>query len=466
VPLPDDIVYRPYHEVRDELEADVLGLDEEDSTVVDTEEIRTAVPLPQQNATLSSRPAIQSFAAQQRARPQASTSNQPNRLVRRQPGREPLSRPVVSIANRMQSRRNDVGVPEAEPVSTKAVENRLAADLMDQLRPVEAENDLDAPTISLELSPSIFNPKSQLEHFPDTTPDRVFASICKLQAELERALNSRTMAIQTTKSRKSNPSIVVKWVDYTNRHGIGYILNNGSVGCIFKSSPADRSDPRKGRLPLSYTIVRNGELHLRNRCNLAYPDRCQLVPLSGHLIEFYENNGDKGISGDKLSPASFKCPVTEDGEMGKLARGTDVWDDRRRSNIVLWKKFANYMFSYGRDQDYITDEDLAKGPDGQADMPAGNFIIFYQRWGDVGCWLYSDGHYQVSKSYTKKLLNHANHISSIFRTIPRFFYPVMVFGVTSITCHLKLLASFHRRDRCLQMLLMIANIFHIHCKRF
>lgn len=401
VPLPDDIVYRPFQEVRDEIAKEILDeVDEDDSRVDETVKVSLSSAAPKENTALPTRPVPQSFAAQQRSRPPANMSIQPNRLVKRQPSHTSSvpssSRALLNLPTRRPSRKVEAPVPEAIPEDIMDVEDRLVKDVMDQLKPVEIEKEADAPTISLQVSASIFHPREKLEHFPNTTPDRIFESLKKLQAELERALNSRSIAVETSKSKPSNTAIVVKWVDYTNKYGLGYILSNGSVGCIFKSVPVDPARPSKGYLPPSCILVRNGELHLRNRSNPSYPDRYQLIPTSGHNIEFYENNGSKGISGGKISPSNFKLPVSVSGEIGRLPRGTDEWDDRRKANIVLWKKFANYMYTYGRDGDYM-DEVMEKAYAGQssAAVPAGNFVTFYQRWGDVGCWYFSDGHFQV-----------------------------------------------------------------------
>jgi hypothetical protein len=121
------------------------------------------------------------------------------------------------------------------------------------------------------------------------------------------------------------------------------------------------------------------------------------VPISGPSIEFFENNGENGISRGKVNPQNYKVSVGNNGEAGKLSRGQDEWDDRKREKIVLWKKFANYMTAFGRDQDYPIDEALGRTSyERLTDTVAGgNVVTFYQRFGDVGCWAFCDGHFQV-----------------------------------------------------------------------
>ena len=136
-------------------------------------------------------------------------------------------------------------------------------------------------------------------------------------------------------------------------------------------------------------------------------------------------------------------PVSEDGEAARLTRGRDEWDTRKREKIVLWKKFANYMTAFGRDQDYPYDEVLSRSsPDRSTDNVApGNVVTFYQRFGDVGCWLFCDGHFQVGpQSPDQALLLILS--SSTSQTTRRLSSLLMAHGVISITSHSKLLVTF------------------------
>jgi hypothetical protein len=396
VPLPEDVVYRPFHEWLEEQAMLVKSSGKHTSSVA-TERILSSVASSRaENLLSSSRPTTQSFAAQQRARPQASTATSSSRIVKsRQPSAE-NARPVVN--NRNQSAKSSSRKVESRiPEDAADVENRLAVDLVQQLHSAEAERkslEADAPTISLEITESLFNPREKLESLPNTKPDQILDGLRRLQTELERALNSRTIAIET-KSTPSTPTIVVKWVDYTNKFGLGYILSNGSVGCIFKATPADSEDPSKGYIPPCCVVVRDAERHLQNRANEAYVDRYQIVPISGPNIEFYENRGEKGVFRGKVNPQNYKVAVGPNGEVFKLARGQDDWDNRKREKIMLWKKFANYMTAYGRDQDYPFDDALTRTQSQAEFVATGNVVTFYQRYGDVGCWFFADGHFQV-----------------------------------------------------------------------
>lgn len=406
VPLPEDVVYRPFHEwLKEEAERQYGGGEgsENASKSLDKMEV-----LPIQSIPSSSRPTTQSFAAQQRARPQGPSSS--NRIAnprkisselrsaQKAPQVIPVSssRPHIAIPNRhVKLNSNKIELRLAERVPE--VEDRLAADMVNQLNKAEAErksHETSAPVF--ENPVSLFNPREPLEFVSGTKPDQILQGLQQLQGELERALNSRTIAVEPRYTH-STPTIVVKWVDYTNKFGLGYILSNGSVGCIFKATPVESSTTAKEFIPPSCVVVRDAERHLQNRNNKEYEDRHQLVPTSGPNIEFYENRGEQGISRGTVNPQNYKVLVGKSGEVGKLARGADEWDDRKREKIMLWKKFANYMTAYGRDQDYPYDDALARtAHDGNSEfVAAGNVVTFYQRFGDVGCWAFCDGHYQV-----------------------------------------------------------------------
>jgi hypothetical protein len=413
VPLPENVVYRPFDDWLLEQASRVRNhgnsIESASEGLIKILEPSSPSKINDQ-AVPSSRPVAQSFAAQQRARPQASNPSSKS-LKARQISSEiqktskyisdSSSRPIITIT----SRNTKANSRDAESVIEKEVvdaEERLAAELVDQLSKAAAERkyqETEAPLL-LEKPVSLFNPREKLEVIPGTKPDYILDGLRRLQAELDRALNSRSIALESS-TAPSNPTIVVKWVDYTNKFGLGYILSNGSVGCIFKATLADPSDLSKGYIPPSCVIVRDAERHLQNRGNEAYIDRHQLVPISGPNIEFYENKGEKGISRGKVNPQNYKITVGMDGEVGKLSRGHDEWDDRKREKIVLWKKFANYMTAFGRDQDYPYDDALARRPHENVSevAAAGNVVTFYQRFGDVGCWAFCDGHFQASLSF-------------------------------------------------------------------
>ncbi|KKF93161.1 Serine/threonine-protein kinase plo1 [Ceratocystis platani] len=243
----------------------------------------------------------------------------------------------------------------------------------------------------------------------DSEPDCVLARLERLQTELERALNARTMAILTSKTAVAPPApqIVVKWVDYTNKFGLGYILNNGNVGCVLRA------------IATTTSLDANGETAM-----LPPAYRLQHVPMT-EPIHLLENHGEMGLTRLAIDPRTFRVAVV-DGVASKLELGRDVYHHRKRERIILWRKFANYMITYGRDDvpppsgqhqnadPDNTDDMLAEAlsaklsldnPNSSAPAPA-DLVIFYQRFGDVGCWMFGDGHLQFNfPDHTKIVLD-------------------------------------------------------------
>lgn len=189
---------------------------------------------------------------------------------------------------------------------------------------------------------------------------------------------------------------MVKWVDYTNKFGLGYILNDGSVGCILRDIPTTEGN-KTAMLPPAGVFIRGAERHILRRQDDSYADRSQPVPMT-ESIKFFENNGEAGLGEVRISPEQFRVSVNEDGTAGKMNPGKDIYQHRKRERIILWKKFANYMIAYGRDEAVPTEETEASAAmsPGQKGTMA-ELVTFYQRFGDVGCWVYCDGHLQVRK---------------------------------------------------------------------
>lgn len=430
IPLAEGIVYRPFDEIKNEqklqarLAAQQQTLKHSTSQPLpDKPDERRALP---DGAALSRKPSTgllrvppQSFAAQQRAqhRPAApstttTTTTTATTLrsrttpdlapapasrtvaLRPRPGREPSSTPSTddmpppristrSLRSALPSARSQP-LPSTEPTPVR--------------RSASVSKSTSSPAAVVEDRLSLFSPTEYQESVPGTQPDVVLERLQKLQAELERALNARTMALVSARDKTpAPPCVVVKWVDYTNKFGLGYVLNDGSVGCILRGIPAPETSG--GVLPPACLLVHGAERHCLRKDDKGYEARHQIVPMR-EGIWFYENNGEGGISRVRVAPENFVVPVAADGTVGKLSAGRDIYDHRKRERVVLWKKFANYMIAYGRD----VEREGASPTEGAIPVPTitdptaapADVVTFYQRFGDVGCWMFADGHMQVS----------------------------------------------------------------------
>lgn len=279
--------------------------------------------------------------------------------------------------------------PERRPSERQTAERQASVPPAPAAPPRRPELDSLRPA-------TLFSPSERQSEVPGTKPDVVLDRLQRLQAELERALNSRTMAIISAKTvAPPHPHVVVKWVDYTNKFGLGYILNDGSVGCILRDIPTSENG-KNALLPPAGVFIRGAERHIVRREDESYEDRSQPLPMD-EPIKFFENNGEAGLSDVIVSPEQFRVTVNEDGTAGKMQPGKDIFQHRKRERIILWKKFANYMIAYGRDDvGPVEETDPAGAISPGLKGTMAELVTFYQRFGDVGCWAFCDGHLQVS----------------------------------------------------------------------
>lgn len=422
IPLAEGIVYRPFDEIKNEqkLQARLAAqqMTKQSSQIPDkTDESRSLKEStqPQKISAGLLRAPPQSFAAQQRAQHRPATTTG---VLRPKPATEPATR---TVALRPRPGREISATPQqpsddAAPVSRTSTRSLRSQVTSSRSQPVVGPDErVSAPRRSAstrekrqEERLSLFSPSEYQEAVPGTQPDIVLERLRKLQAELERALNARTMALVSARDKTpAPPQIVVKWVDYTNKFGLGYVLNDGSVGCILRSIPSPEG-PNPGMLPPACLLIHDAERHCMRKEDPNYEARHQIVPMK-EGIYFYENNGESGISRVRVAPENFVLPVNPDGTVGKLSAGRDIYDHRKRERIVLWKKFANYMIQYGREMENQgqTEEAAMRVPTiTDPTATPTDVVTFYQRFGDVGCWMFSDGHMQFNfPDHTKIVLD-------------------------------------------------------------
>ena len=265
------------------------------------------------------------------------------------------------------------------------------------------------------------------EYLPSTMPETIQSALKLFHNNLDATLkNPHTSSARITRegqlrteydsasnrdesdmpdSLKGRP-VVIKWVDYTNKFGIGYILANGSVGCVFKGEDGK---------PPTCIIVHGGEDHLRKRKVTAYTERHQIVPTGGVPIEFFENCGEEGMKRVFVHPKTYKINISADGIAEKLGPGTNIHDYEKRKKLILWDKFAKYMTqTLGKSDE---EEDPPKSISANSEIhpsdphklqrsPPRPFIKFYQRLGNVGIWGFGNNSFQFNfPDHTKLVLS-------------------------------------------------------------
>ncbi|PHH71315.1 hypothetical protein CDD80_5361 [Ophiocordyceps camponoti-rufipedis] len=404
IPLAENLVYKPFDDSQQQLRTKHASsiVSRSSQLAASTADDLLSDPTRPPIGLLRQPP--QSFAAQQRAlnrpltvpaKPRTATVAEPGVLrptasARVRPRHEaPSAVPERATKSMRSSTRNPLPSAKSAP-SLQAVERESTAPKRHSSDSVRAA--------------TLFGPDEKPTELTTTKPDAILARLKRLQTELERALNARTMAIISAKTvTPPHPHVVVKWVDYTNKFGLGYILNDGSVGCVLRDIAV--ADGREtAMLPPAGILIRGGEKHILRRQDPSYADGSQPIPMTDP-IRFFENRGETGLWEVAVSPEHFRVAVAKDGSSEKMHPGRDVYEHRKRERIILWKKFANYMMAYGRDEAAPADEPagfLSPGRKGGA----AELVTFYQRFGDVGCWVFCDGHVQFNfPDHTKIVLD-------------------------------------------------------------
>lgn len=244
---------------------------------------------------------------------------------------------------------------------------------------------------------ALIGPDEVLECLPDSKPDDVLCQLQKLHDELDISLKALARCKDHCHKKEfdaqsqnfKNRPVVVKWVDYTNKFGIGYILANGTVGCVFKGD--ETSNP-------TCVVVAGAEDHLKKRNLTKYREKHQIVHARGSPIEFIENCGVEGLKRVLVPASQYQIPVTDAGVADKLAPGRDIHDYEKRRKLCLWDKFGKYMTqSLGKSDNLDADSiEEASSSRSRRNNVTGPFVKFYQRLGNVGIWGFGDGSFQFN----------------------------------------------------------------------
>lgn len=283
------------------------------------------------------------------------------------------------IASNVQKEMADV-VPLTRTMSSEMTSNR-------------ARQRSDSPRIENALIGS----DEVLECLPNSKPDDVLRQLQRLHNELEMSLKDlargkHDSSIEEFDAKSQNfkhRPVVVKWVDYTNKFGIGYILANGTVGCVFKGD--ETSNP-------TCVVVAGAEDHLKKRNVPKYGERHQIIHARGAPVEFIENCGLEGLKRVLVPASQYQITVSDAGVADKLTPGHDIHDYEKRRKLCLWDKFGKYMTqSLGKseeiDANSLEDADSSRS---RHNNVAGPFVKFYQRLGNVGIWGFGDGSFQFN----------------------------------------------------------------------
>ena len=343
--------------------------------------------------------------------------------------------PAVKEAARRQAMKHEESTLAAAVAMEMAGAANIKKDLVSGSLPLLARKErlyhivkpkfLDQSTQPLSF---LIGQDESAQSLPGTKPEEVKKNLSSLQSNLSSILEKESVDLQASGSMKHpipdaqhaftahflgkdpNPQrrpVVVKWVDYTNKFGIGYVLANGTVGCAFKSM--------EGNPPVC-VVVPGAEQHLKNRKYTAYTERHQIVPKDGAAIEFFENCGNEGIKRVLVSPEEYQIEdkpgrkVKPDEKVEALKPDINKHDAAKRNTLNLWSKFAKYMTqASGNKEDSASSlgsVDKQDNTDHVDPDETSIFVKFYQRLGNVGIWGFGDGSFQFNfPDHTKLVLS-------------------------------------------------------------
>lgn len=256
------------------------------------------------------------------------------------------------------------------------------------------------------------------ECIPNTKPKDVIANLRKIRDELDSVAHGASSvatdvalcSFDRKKGLYSRP-VIQKWVDYTNRYGIGYILANGTVGCLFNS---DNSAPTSG------VVVAGAETHMLKKKFAEYPEKDQVVRQTGCPVEFLEDCAEDGIKRVIVQAAQYQVKNGDSMLEQKLCRGETIHDLEKRKRLTIWDKFGKYMIKPPKkgltpllraEYDELAAQlhaEIRSNTDSAQKhaVVAGPFVKFYQRLGNVNIWAFGDNALQFNfPDHTKLVLS-------------------------------------------------------------
>ncbi|KAH7408224.1 P-loop containing nucleoside triphosphate hydrolase protein [Phaeosphaeria sp. MPI-PUGE-AT-0046c] len=299
----------------------------------------------------------------------------PKRMLDKQPTR---LRAVRKISNpvRVTATTTVAPAPARIPRDSRTTTRARAAKETVREVPKLAENGLpDLPPLRIGKTTAQARPQPEPEHVPLPATTRSAPRIRNVSAEMPatdpltvlsrlhvfRDNLARALEKKPAKSRRDQPKylpFVSKWVDYSRRYGVGYVLDDGSIGTLLTA---------EDQYPVTVAFATDGYSHLKK---------------AGKNREQAKNIG-----------LTFYTTVKKDSGLTRI----EVLDKRRVEEVrTVWHKFGKYMCAT------ISEEDAPF----RKDPNRVNFVKFYQRLGNVGAWGFEDGSFQFNfPDHTKLVLS-------------------------------------------------------------
>jgi myosin-1 len=287
-------------------------------------------------------------------------SRQPSRRERPAPA-PTTARPTVAARSRQASTVKQPTLPRtySAPVLDAPRRTRTLRAVSASEEPIPEEK---APEVMVVI-PDDAEPSLEIvDIIPSfTDPNVVLARVAKLRDNIASALSGKSSVRERSAAPQTLP-FVSKWVDYAKKHGVGYVMEDGSIGCLFNAT---------SRHPVTHAVVRHGYAHLQKAGK-------DLEAVGQVPLEYYAHR-----AGDEL-------------------RRTEVEGDRKRTTGILWAKFGRYMCQQ------LGQHEIQRALAGDDFTGQTVFVRYYQRLGTVGVWGFSNGCFQVCLSQPLESTTYTN----------------------------------------------------------
>ncbi|KAL8714744.1 MAG: hypothetical protein Q9220_001257 [cf. Caloplaca sp. 1 TL-2023] len=286
---------------------------------------------------------------------------------------------------------------------------RIAANLQNELNALSKDDrkslEEGPPTASKEAPAPVgwlVSSKDTVKRLPGTIASDVCSRLELLRDELESALvamgkdrdDPKAKDLGSKEIPRDTPPLVTKWVDYTNKLGVGYTLDNGSMGCLIKANEG-YDNPQCG------VVVAHTRRHYRSRKDPSYGEADQILPQAGPPVEFTEFSEEQGITRILVPANRFKITAKSRDGLPKMNPTRDIHETEKRRRLSIWTRFADYMINNLAPD---TSPEPTLPPDGKH-VP-GPSLRFYQRLGNVSIWAFADGALQFNfPDHTKFVLH-------------------------------------------------------------
>ncbi|KAI4171433.1 MAG: hypothetical protein LQ343_004289 [Gyalolechia ehrenbergii] len=282
---------------------------------------------------------------------------------------------------------------------------RIAANLQNELNALtSADKEPSKESLPTRTSRApitigwLVSPQENVERLPETTANNVCVRLELLRKELHQALlyigeslQDPALELDLDAKPRQTPPLITKWVDYTNKLGVGYTLDDGSMGCLLKANES-YDNPQCG------ILVANTRAHYHKRNDPTYTEACQIVPQPGPPVEFSEISEEEGVT-RVLVPASRFKVIRQAGGL-KMKSSRDIHENEKRRRLSIWNRFAEYMaHNLAADASDETKSNIEQHVPGPC-------LRFYQRIGNVSVWMFVDGAFQVNFPDHTKLILH------------------------------------------------------------